>query len=78
MALADRSKIFRHPAARTVALPGGLPRHYRVQAFDERTMTWKLHGVYARHADAEQAIVGLERAGRACRLVECRHCAVAV
>lgn len=78
MPLANSLDSLRFPPARTAAGPGGLPRHFRVQVFDSRHLTWKLHGVYTNRRAAEQTIQVLEGAKTPCRLVECRHCAMAV
>lgn len=70
---------FSHPVSIRAAAAGGcLPRHYRVQTYDHRTLTWRLQASFAHRELAEMALTDLESSGYACRLVEIAHCATAV
>ncbi|UUO07562.1 hypothetical protein M4951_04455 [Blastopirellula sp. J2-11] len=60
-----------------VSVPGGDPRHFRVQYFDTKEMFWHRHDVYNTRVDAEEALQQLASKGLKCRILEFGSCAAA-
>jgi len=61
-----------------MAIPGGFPRHYRVQRFDVPTRSWQFAAISSSREEAVACYQRLVRGGDAARLVDYTRCVTGV